>query len=215
MIELLPVLFAGLIYAFLCLDHIAVGPFLFSRPVVVGAAVGWSLGNAPLGFSAGLATELLFISVPPVGLRSSNISVIGALAALWTVQAFAQREAALILSLSLSAFCGWLVTQADRWVRRQNDRFGDWITDHLKEGRERVLWKALFLWAALWFLKAWVFFVAFGFLGQAAVDGLLRHLPLHVLDALDAGARLLPVACFASAAAYFWDRFRPVREDKP
>jgi fructoselysine/glucoselysine PTS system EIIC component len=206
------VILSGFVYALLSLDHIAMGPFLLSRPVVVGTLVGAALGNAPLGFSAGLAVELLFISVPPVGLRAADISIVGALAALWSVQAYAQRDAALLLSLALAAPCGWLATAGDRWVRRRNDVFGDWILGHLREGRERVLWKAFLLWVGLWFLKAWLFFIAFGFLGQSVVDALLARLPLGVLDALDRGTRLLPVACFAAAAAYFWDRLRPAGE---
>lgn len=206
---------AGLIYAALSLDHIAVGPFLLSRPVVAGALIGLFLGNGPLGFSAGLVAELLFLSVPPVGLRSSNISIIGGLAALWSVQAYAQRDAALVISLILASLCGWGVTRVEAWARRQNDRFGGWVQDHLKEGRERVLWKAFALWMGLWFLKAWAFFVALGVLGQSAVDAALRTLPLHALEKLDAGAGLLPAACFASAAAYFWGRVRPVVEEKP
>jgi mannose/fructose/N-acetylgalactosamine-specific phosphotransferase system component IIC len=209
------VLLAGLLYALLSLDHIAVGPFLLSRPVVAGTVVGAVLGNGPLGFTAGWIVELMFISVPPVGLVAEDISIVGALTALWTVEARSPRDAALLLSVILAVLCGRLVTEADRWVRRQNDKFGDWILGHLKEGRERILWKAFSVWAGLWFLKNWVVFAALGYLGQAAVDALLRFLPLRALTGLDAGARFLPLAAFAAAAAYFWNRLKPAREDRP
>jgi mannose/fructose/N-acetylgalactosamine-specific phosphotransferase system component IIC len=208
------VILAGFIYALLSLDQIAVGPFLLSRPVVVGSLVGAALGNGPLGFSVGLAVELLFISVPPVGLRSSDVSLVGGLAALWSIQAYSARDGAPLLALLLAAPCGWAVTEADRWVRRHNDRFGDWILGHLREGRERFLWEAFSLWAGLWFMKAWIVFLTFGFIGQALVDAGLRFLPLRVLAGLDAGTRLLPAACFAAAAGYFWNRLRPPRETK-
>ena len=153
--------------------------------------------------------------MPPVGLASADLSIVGALAALWSIQASAHREATLLISLLLAAPCGWAVTEGDRWVRRHNDKFGDWILGHLKEGRERVLWKALALWAGLWFAKSWVAFVALGFLGQEIVNGLLNHLPVRVLYGLDAGARFLPAACFAAALSYFWGRLRPRRAEAP
>jgi mannose/fructose/N-acetylgalactosamine-specific phosphotransferase system component IIC len=208
-------LLAGFIYALLSLDQNAAGPFLLSRPVVTGAAVGAALGNAPLGFAAGLMTELLSVSVPPVGLASGDVSVIGGLAALWSVEAFSQRGAALLLALGLAIPAGWAVTVLDRRIRRQNDRFGDWILGHLTEGRERVLWQALAVWAGLWFLKAWAMFIALGFLGQRLVDAALRFLPVRTLQGLDDGARFLPVAAFAAALGYFWNRLKPPQEGKP
>src|SRR5258707_3797725 len=114
-------------YALLSLDLIAVGPFLLSRPLVVGAAVGAALGNGPLGFSVGLAAELFSIAVPPVGLAAGDVAIVGGLAALWSVEAFSQRGAAPMLSLCLAILCGWGGTEADRWIPRPNDRFGDWI----------------------------------------------------------------------------------------
>lgn len=207
------VIIAGLLYALLGLDQIAVGPFLLSRPVVVGSVIGAVLGNGPLGFSAGLAAELLFIAVPPVGLTAADLGIVGGLAAVWSLGASVHRDATLLVSLTLAAPCGWAVTEGDRWVRRHNDKFGDWVLGHLTEGRERILWEALALWAGLWFLKAWAVFAAFGFVGQGLVDGVMHVLPVRTLDGLDAGARLLPVAGFAAALSYFWGRLRPPREE--
>ena len=205
----------GLVYAVLNLDHIAVGPFLFSRPVVVGSVVGAVLGNAPLGFSAGLSAQLMLISLPASGPAAVvDLALVGGLAALWAVDAWASRGAALTLSLLLAMPAGWAAGRVDVWIRRQNDRMGDWILERLTRGRERVLWKALAFWSALWFVKAWAVFSAVGCLGQRAVDLLLQHLPLRLLESLDRGADMLPIIGFSAALVHFWNRLTPPRVDR-
>jgi mannose/fructose/N-acetylgalactosamine-specific phosphotransferase system component IIC len=208
-------LLAGLVYAFLNLDQIAVGPFLLSRPLVVGSIIGAVLGNAPLGFTAGLSAELMLISVPSSGPAATDLALIGGLAAFWAVEAYASRGAAVVLALLLAVPCGWASRRADLLIRRQNDRFGDWIVDGLTAGRERILWKALATWSALWFVKAWVVFAAVSFLGLKVVDWCLNRFPLRVLDGLDRGADLFLVVGFAAALSHFWGRLRPVRTEQP
>ena len=207
-------LLAGFVYAFLNLDQIAVGPFLLSRPLVVGSVIGAVLGNAPLGFTAGLSAELMLISVPSSG-PAADLSLVGGLAALWAVEAYASRGAAVVLSLLLAVPCGWASRRADLLIRRQNDRFGDWIVDGLTAGRERILWKALAAWSTLSFVKAWVIFSAVSFLGMKVVDGFLSRLPPRILDGLDRGADLFLVVGFAAALSHFWGRLSPVRTDQP
>jgi mannose/fructose/N-acetylgalactosamine-specific phosphotransferase system component IIC len=205
----------GLIFAVLNLDHIAVGPFLLSRPVVVGSAIGAALGNAPLGFTAGLSVELMLISVPSSGPAAAvDLALAGGLAALWSVDAWASRGAALTLSLLLAMPAGWAAARADRWIRRQNDLMGDWILERLTRGRERILWKALAFWSVLWFVKAWAVFAAAGCGGQVIVDVLLRHLPLPLLERFDRSADLLPIIGFSAVLVHFWNRLTPPRVDR-
>ena len=56
--------FAG---AFLCLDRVACGQFMFSRPIVAGTIIGWLNGNSPLGLLTGSLLELLWLHELPVG----------------------------------------------------------------------------------------------------------------------------------------------------
>jgi mannose/fructose/N-acetylgalactosamine-specific phosphotransferase system component IIC len=60
----------GLLGGLLGLDGTAVGQFMISRPLVVGAVMGWAVGDMELGLGIGAVLELyLLVSFPTGGAR--------------------------------------------------------------------------------------------------------------------------------------------------
>jgi mannose/fructose/N-acetylgalactosamine-specific phosphotransferase system component IIC len=197
---------AGALYAALALDHIAVGQFMVSRPLVVGPLLGLYFGDPVLGLLAGAAAELLWVHVIPVGLWPIDSTVVAALAVSWTLSSQQPGRATLVLALALAIPCGVFARHADIWFRRQNARFLPWIGARLAAGDEGVLARAVALSLALWFLKAWALFCALGVAGAWAVDALAALCPPRIMLSLDFAGRVLPLLGFAVVLNYFVER---------
>lgn len=199
---------AGLIYALLAMDHIAVGQFMLCRPLVVGPLLGLFLGNAPLGLLAGAVTELLWVHVIPVGIWPIDTTSVAALSVTWSLLSIRPGRPAFVLALMLAVPCGVFVRHADIWFRRQNHRFIPWVTRCLEQGHENVLGQAVVLSLLFWFLKAWGLFWAFGILGRILIDKLLLLCSPRTLLALDFAGRVLPLLGFCVVLNYFVSRSR-------
>jgi len=88
----------------LALDGTSVGQFMFSRPLVAGAVVGWALGSPALGVTVGAILELyLLVSFPTGGSRFPE----GATATVVAVASAAGSTAAGALPLAVAIGLVW------------------------------------------------------------------------------------------------------------
>ena len=199
-------LIAGLIYALLALDHMAMGPFMLSRPIVVGPVLGWYLGDAPMGFLIGSVVELMWMNVVQVGVWPIDPSVIAALSTVWTSLAGRTDRAAVTASLLLAIPCGLVVRHVDLWFRQQNDVLTPWVIRQFEENHRSVVARAVFFAQGFWMLKTWVVFLALAVLGRTALDRFFQVCPASLAQSFDFTGRVLPLAGFCAALNYFFAR---------
>ncbi|HRY29342.1 MAG TPA: PTS sugar transporter subunit IIC, partial [Elusimicrobiota bacterium] len=133
------------VYGLLALDHIAVGQFMLSRPLVVGPLLGWCLGNAPLGLLAGASVEMFWVHPIPVGHWPIDPAAVAALSITWCQLSSHPGRGTLTLCLLLAIPCGIVVRHLDIWFRRQNSRFIPWVSERLERGNEGALGGAVAL----------------------------------------------------------------------
>lgn len=60
-------LVAGLVAAITALDNVHLLQWMFSRPIVIGPAVGWCVGDLAAGMLCGAWIELAWLGVLPIG----------------------------------------------------------------------------------------------------------------------------------------------------
>jgi mannose/fructose/N-acetylgalactosamine-specific phosphotransferase system component IIC len=198
---------AGALYALLALDHIAVGQFMVSRPLVVGPVIGWFWGDPAMGLFAGVIVEFLWVHVIPVGLWPIDTSAVTALAVTWGALSDAGRPG-LVVALALAVPFGILIRWGDIWTRRQNSRLIPWVAERVSRGQSGALPLSLVLSLAGWFAKALIIFALLAPSGQAATSWLVSICPRKLVDALDWTGRLLPFLALTAVLNYFLDRSR-------
>ncbi|MDH3207112.1 MAG: PTS sugar transporter subunit IIC [Gemmatimonadota bacterium] len=94
----------SLLGGLLALDGTSVGQFMFSRPLVAGALVGWLLGDPLTGVAVGTILELyLLVSFPTGGSRFPE----GATATVVAVAATAVTDSAGALPLAVAVGLVW------------------------------------------------------------------------------------------------------------
>ncbi len=105
--------------AVVALDGVGAGQFMVSRPLVVGLAAGWLLGDAAAGVAVGALLETyLLVSVPSGGGRFPEpgpATVVGVAAAIWTGGA-----AGLALGVAAGLVAGELGAWSQSLLRRRN-----------------------------------------------------------------------------------------------
>jgi hypothetical protein len=115
------------------LDGASVGPFLFSRPFVVGPLLGWIFGDPWTGALLGGTIEALTLVELPLGGRLDLSAGVAAGVAAWLACGAPQipRE----LALALGLFAGFIHARLERrWRARRADRV-DLIEEGLRAGR--------------------------------------------------------------------------------
>ncbi len=169
----------------LTLDSMAVGQFMFSRPVVVGTAVGAVSGNVLLGLAAGAIIELLWVTVIPVG---KAIPPDGTAAAALTVYWSCQLGGFPALGLALAAAVpfGILFKKGDFFMRRRFAGWNNWILARVESGKSPALCAAIAACISLVFLKSVCFYLILMPLGvwmlrPAANPAVFSILPAHWL----------------------------------
>jgi mannose/fructose/N-acetylgalactosamine-specific phosphotransferase system component IIC len=111
----------SLLGGLLALDGTSVGQFMFSRPLVAGALVGWLLGDPAAGVVVGAILELyLLVSFPTGGSRFPE----GATATVVAVAATVVTDAAGALPLAVAVGLVWgqLAGVSVTLMRRLNSR---------------------------------------------------------------------------------------------
>jgi PTS system mannose-specific IIC component len=115
------VLQLSIVGGLLALDGTSVGQFMFSRPLVAGAVVGWLVGDPVAGVAVGAILELyLLVSFPTGGSRFPE----GATATVVAVAAAVVTDAtgALPLAVAVGLVWGQLAGVSVTFMRRLNSR---------------------------------------------------------------------------------------------
>jgi mannose/fructose/N-acetylgalactosamine-specific phosphotransferase system component IIC len=198
----------GAFYAVLALDHMALGPFLLSRPLVVGPLIGWFLGHPLLGLLCGASVELMWIHITLAGIGPLDLAMVTALGVMWSVPGEGVGRASLVAALLLAVPCGALMSMVDVWSRRQNNRFIGMVEKRLQAGQSWVLMAAVGMSLLFRFLKGWIVFVLLAGLGQIALKDFFSWCPPTLVETLDFAGRLLPLVGFGAALNFFYDRAR-------
>jgi mannose/fructose/N-acetylgalactosamine-specific phosphotransferase system component IIC len=111
----------SLLGGLLALDATSVGQFMFSRPLVAGALVGWLLGDPAAGVAVGTILELyLLVSFPTGGSRfpeSATATVVAVSAA-----AVANSPSGLPLAVAVGLVWGQLAGFSVTLMRQLNSR---------------------------------------------------------------------------------------------
>ncbi len=102
--------------ALLELDAAAVGPFLLSRPIVIGPLIGWALGSPWLGAGMGGLFETLTLEDMPLGGRLEFSAAVAAGVAAWlgAGPVALPSEAAFLAGV----LAGWAHACVERSLRR-------------------------------------------------------------------------------------------------
>lgn len=119
-----------LVGVLLNLDRQVCGPFMISRPLVVGLVIGFLTGEWRSGAWMGLSVELLWLALLPLGGQltpNSGLAVSAALIA-WVESGFAPAVggyltgASLVIAFLTVPLWAWLFTFLDRFNRACADR---------------------------------------------------------------------------------------------
>lgn len=102
--------------ALLELDAAAVGPFLLSRPFVVGPLIGWARGDAWTGAALGAAFEALTLEELPLGGRLEFSAPVAAGTAAFAAAGSSGLTMGAAFLLGLAA--GWAHGRVERVLRR-------------------------------------------------------------------------------------------------
>jgi mannose/fructose/N-acetylgalactosamine-specific phosphotransferase system component IIC len=165
------------------LDAASIGPFLLSRPFVVGPLVGWLCGDPMTGSVLGGVFEALTLEELPLGGRLDFSAPVAAGAAAWLAAgpAALPGEAAFLAGLA----AGWAHARLERRLRRGRGSHARRVEADLGAGRSPSLGAELA--ASLSAQAAATFVLAFSAL--AAFGPALSRLWPSLPEFLRAGAR--------------------------
>jgi mannose/fructose/N-acetylgalactosamine-specific phosphotransferase system component IIC len=120
--------------ALLELDAASIGPFLLSRPFVLGPLIGWACGDSWTGAAVGATFEALTLEDLPLGGRldfSASIAA-GAAAYLASPRGGLPVEAAFLAGLA----AGWAHARVEKALRRGRGSLAAGAEAALSAGRE-------------------------------------------------------------------------------
>jgi|GEM_PF-2601249 len=160
----------AVVYAFLTLDHFIFGPFLLSRPLVMGSVVGFLCGFPLDGVVLGLLCECVFVAVPPAGPFQWDMGLAVALAGSWAFSPLFGEPIprwALVLALLISIPLALLARRMDVWLRRTMRPLAQRALQGFEHGLLGPFRSSLLFSAVIWFLKSLVIFFAAESLGGA------------------------------------------------
>lgn len=199
-------LLVALVYGLFSLDHFTVGPFLLSRPLVMGGLVGGLCGHGAEGVALGLLAECLWVRVPPVGAGQWDTGLLVALAGVWAFELphdapvpGARMALAFVLAIPFAV----LGRKADQWVRRHTRVLAVRALAGVERGLVGPLRYGLIFGAILWGLKSLVLFFLADSLGGAVFNGLVPLLSGPWAEGLDRAWKLWPALGLAALLNHF------------
>lgn len=200
---------AAAIYALFSLDHFAVGPFLLSRPIVIGPIVGALAGQPDAGLAIGLLAEALWIAVPPAGPAQWDVGLFAALAALWAadMQPNVDKRPFLAAAALVAFPLAMLGRRVDAWARRQVRPWTDRAMGGLRRGEGGPLSLSLALSSALWVFKSVLIFLVFSSLGGALYMALIQS--VFSIGGLTTAWNLWACLAVAAVVNHFLARLAP------
>lgn len=184
------------------LDAASIGPFLLSRPFVVGPLIGWAFGSPWTGAALGGAFEALTLEEMPLGGCLDFSAPVAAGVAAWLAAGPARlpSEAAFLAGLG----AGWAHARVEARLRRGRGFLARRAESELAAGREPRLGAKLLSAAAI--QAAATFVVALAAL--AALGPALSRVWPSLPDFMRAGARTgylaAPWLGAGSLLAAFW-----------
>lgn len=194
MMELLPF---ALLAAFISLDITAFGQFMVSRPIFCAPLFGWLLGDVQAGLWVGMITELIWISVIPMGTAiPQDTTSVAILALIWSLTTFPGQKAAIITAMVLAVPAGILFRKVDVWSRAFNVTLAHWIEEGVAGGAEWRLRAGVWLSVGNIFIRALVFYVVLIVAGRFVMDVVFPRLPNEIVAGFTMAWRLLPIAGF-------------------
>jgi len=183
-----------LLAAVLSLDITAFGQFMVSRPIVCATLFGYILGDIKTGLWVGMTVELIWIGAIPMGAAIPiETTAVAILSVLWglTIQPF--DRAGVILALALSVFAGILFRRADILIRYSNVKIMRWVERGVVNGKESRVDVGIYSGIAMFFLKAFILYLAVYYPGRLAVEFIYTHLTPKILTGLRVAWTVLPV----------------------
>jgi mannose PTS system EIIC component len=201
---------AGLAFlaALLDLDETSFGRFMVSRPVVCAPLFAFILGDVRTGLWIGLSIELLWTSAIPMGAAIPyDITVLSILTVVWAMLALPGNEAALMIAMILALPTMMLFKKLELSLRYFNVKISHWVEKGVQAGEEKRIAKGVFIGLALYFIKAFVFFLAVIYPGKLLVALIYSQLPLPVITSLELVLWVLPVVGMGMMLVSFHNRF--------
>lgn len=202
-------LLSALLYGVLSIDHFAVGPFLLSRPLVLGALLGVLWGRPAEGLALGLLGENLWVVVPPAGPAQWDTGLSVALAAVWVFSwtgvppSGAPRGAFLATAFLTGIPFAVLARRIDSWLRRNTRVLADYARAGFNHGVSGPFWRGLVFSMILWGLKSLVVYFVAETIGGLVCGAVFPRLSGPLAEGLDQAWRLWP----ALGAATLWHLF--------
>lgn len=202
-------LLSALLYGLLAIDHFAGGPFLLSRPLVLGALLGALWGRPAEGLALGLLGESLWVLVPPAGPAQWDTGLAVALACVWAFgwegaqKAGTPRGAFLAVAFLTGIPFAVAAKRVDVWVRRNTRLFADYARAGFNHGVSGPFWNGLGMSIVLWGFKSLVVFFVAENLGGLVCGAVYPRLGGPVAEGLDQAWALWP----ALGAATLWHLF--------
>jgi mannose/fructose/N-acetylgalactosamine-specific phosphotransferase system component IIC len=199
-------LLSALVYGIFSLDHFTVGPFLLSRPLVMGSLVGFFSGHLSEGVSLGVLAECLWVRVPPIGAGQWDVGLAVALAGVWAFDMphhVPVPGARIALAFTLAIPLAVVGRTADQWVRRHMRILAVRGLAGIERGVVGPLRYSLWFAAVVWVLKSIVIFFLADSLGGAVFGGALPFITGPWLAGLDRAWTLWPVLGLAALLNHF------------
>jgi len=145
---LLKWLWISFIGGIICLDNVAIGQFLISRPICSGPLIGWILGDIRTGLMVGTILEILWITPIPVGacvlpdIESSCIVATTVAVGLVSLRRF-DRLSILGIAICISLPIAQLGHYGGVFVRRINNRISNHAVNNIEKSDHIMPWLGL------------------------------------------------------------------------
>jgi PTS system mannose-specific IIC component len=179
----------------ICLDITSFGQLMISRPIVCAPVFGYLCGDIKTGLWVGMMIELLWVSFIPMGaaIPHDNMSI-AVLATVWGLRSFPDQKGAIMLALIFSVIVGILFRRFDIWMRYFNVRVMHWVEQGVADGKEKRIDYGIYIGLLLFWLKGFLFYLAFLYPGQLLIMKLYPLLNAKIIEGLELSWRLMPLA---------------------
>ena len=179
------------------LDVTAFGQIMISRPIVCGPIFGYILGDIVSGFWISLIIELIWINAIPMGTSiPQDVTVVSILSCVWGIKYLHDEKGAIIFAMALALLLGFLFRYFDVRLRYFNSRIAEWIKVGISSGKESRIDVGVYLGIFLFFVKAFLFYLLFIYLGKVFLKDIFFMIPLYIRSGLYVAWYLLPVVGF-------------------
>lgn len=191
-------LLLAVVGAVVALDSVQVGQVMISRPIVVGPLSGAILGDVETGLWVGALTELVWISILPVGAYTPPDSTLATFAAVAAAVPWGGGAPAVAAGIAVGVPVGVVGRRVDMRLRHRMTRTSERVSAALEAGRIPPLGAEILSGCAGPAAKTFLLVLATGILARIAADPVRDLLArATVARGLATGVALLPAVGFA------------------